>query len=73
MPGLLDPQQVTMDFAFYVLHLNGSIKTKIIEKSKGNIDIKATSQNKVIELTLIQPAQKNNTGIWMVQKYRYLN
>lgn len=74
-PGLLDPRQVTYEFLEQELGIPGSQVQKmreVEETPEGKVLQVIFSDGKAIELVVVQPVRKERTGIWQVEKYRFL-
>jgi len=74
-PGLLDPHQVSHEFLEWQLNIAGDKVQKmrdIKDIENGKIIQVTLSDGKVLQLYLIQPVRKDSTGIWQVQKYRFV-
>jgi len=74
-PGELDPEQVTGDFLVYDLAIPGSTMSSVQEKKQQNGQCNVTvslQDGRTVQLVLVQPVRKDSTGIWCVQKYRFL-
>lgn len=72
-PGLLDPEEVAMDFA------SGTLKIKNLSKTYDTIEKKVADDhatitfkkggNSVLKMELYQPVTKGATGIWVVSSW----
>jgi len=74
-PGLLDPHQVSYEFLETQLNIAGNEVQEmkdIKDTNNGKIIQVTLSDGKVLQLYLIQPVKKGSTGIWQVQKYRFV-
>jgi len=75
-PGELDPEQVTGDFLVYNLAIPGGSTVSNMQDKKqrnGQSDVTVSLQDgRTVQLVLVQPVRKDSTGIWCVQKYRFL-
>jgi len=74
-PGELDPEQVTGDYLVYDLAIPGSTMSSVQEKKQQNGQCNVTvslQDGRTVQLVLVQPVRKDSTGIWCVQKYRFL-
>ena len=74
-PGLLDPHQVSYEFLETQLNIAGDKVQEmrdIKDTGNGKIIQVTLSDGKVLQLYLIQPVKKGSTGIWQVQKYRFV-
>ena len=75
-PGELDPEQVTGDFLVYDLAIPGGSTVSNMQDKKqrnGQSDVTVSLQDgRTVQLVLVQPVRKDSTGIWCVQKYRFL-
>ena len=71
-PGELDPEQVTGDFLVYNLAIPVS-NMQDKKQRNGQSDVTVSLQDgRTVQLVLVQPVRKDSTGIWCVQKYRFL-
>lgn len=73
--GLSDPVQVTSDFLEQDLALSGNKVGDVQDKKQpnGQCDVTVSLQDgRTIQLVLVQPVRTGSTGIWCVQKYRFL-
>ena len=73
--GLLDPHQVSYEFLETQLNIAGDKVQEmrdIKDTGNGKIIQVTLSDGKVLQLYLIQPVKKGSTGIWQVQKYRFV-
>ncbi len=71
-PGELDPEQVTGDFLVYNLAIPVS-NMQVKKQRNGQCDVTVSLQDgRTIQLVLVQPVRTGSTGIWCVQKYRFL-
>lgn len=73
--GLRDPAQVTSDFLEQELALSGNKVGDVQDKKQpnGQCDVTVSLQDgRTIQLVLVQPVRTGSTGIWCVQKYRFL-
>ncbi len=74
--GLLDPTQVTYEFLEQELAIPGNTVNDMQEEKQRNGHIYVTvrlQDGRTIQLVLVQPVRTGPTGIWCVQKYRFLN
>ena len=75
-PGELDPEQVTGDFLVYNLAIPGGSTVSNMQDKKqrnGQSDVTVSLQDgRTVQRVLVQPVRKDSTGIWCVQKYRFL-
>lgn len=74
-PGFLDPHQVIYEFLEQELGIPGSQVQKmreVEETPEGKVLQVIFSDGKAIELVVVQPVRKERTGIWQVEKYRFL-
>lgn len=78
-PGLLDPHQVIYEFLEGQLKISGSevqeikeIDEKENESPEGKVFQVTLHDGKALQLSLVQPVRKGPTGIWQVEKYRFL-
>lgn len=73
--GLRDPVQVTSDFLLYGLAILGNTVNDVQDKKQrnGQCDVTVSLQGgRTIQLVLVQPVRTGSTGIWCVQKYRFV-
>jgi hypothetical protein len=73
--GLSDPVQVISDFLEQDLALSGNKVADVQDKKQpnGQCDVTVTLQDgRTIQFVLVQPVRTGSTGIWCVQKYRFL-
>lgn len=73
--GLSDPAQVTSDFLDQDLALSGNKVADVQDKKQpnGQRDVTVSLQDgRTVQLVLVQPVRTGSTGIWCVQKYRFL-
>ena len=74
-PGYLNPQESAMDFIFQSLHITDQISHVDKEVSNNKKTVICTIQlksGKLIQLFLDQPVKHDRTGIWYVEKYRFI-
>ncbi len=70
-PGLLDPLQCAMEFVNSNLGLKGKIENSEVIDNQEML-VRMEIEGRTIELKMFQPVRKDETGIWAVEKYRYL-
>jgi hypothetical protein len=71
-PGELDPEQVTGDFLVYNLAIPVS-NMQDKKQRNGQSDVTVSLQDgRTVQLVLVQPVRTGSTGIWCVQKYRFV-
>jgi len=73
--GLSDPVQVASDFLEQDLALSGKKVADVQDKKQpnGQSDVTVSLQDgRTVQLVLVQPVRTGSTGIWCVQKYRFL-
>lgn len=73
--GLSDPAQVTYDFLDYDLTIPGNTVGNVQDKKQPNGQCNVTvslQDGRTIQVVLVQPVRTGSTGIWCVQKYRFL-
>lgn len=73
--GERDPRQVTYNFLEFTLAIKGNEVSDMQDEkqSDGQYDMTISLQDgRTIQLVLVQPVRKDSTGIWCVQKYRFL-
>lgn len=74
-PGELDPEQVTGEYLVYDLAIPGSTMSSVQEKKQQNGQCNVTvslQDGRTVQLVLVQPVREDSTGIWCVQKCRFL-
>ena len=72
-PGLMDPEQVSWDFAHSDLKVEKIMKSELkAEKNGTKTVIITTGVERMLEVQLVQLAEKGIHGIWTVIRYRYI-
>jgi len=74
--GEMDPVQVTDEFLTYNLGIKGELITghEEIVAGEGEKGYRSTlSDGRIIEVILYQPIRKDQTGIWVVKRFRILS
>lgn len=73
--GERDPRQVTYNFLEFTLAIKGNEVSDMQDEKQSDdqCDITVSLQDgRTIQLVLVQPVRTGSTGIWCVQKYRFL-
>lgn len=70
--GNLDPQQVAMDFALRQLGASNWSHVRVEELPENRKKVSLVGELGTIILVLTQPVRKDPTGIWVVEKFRWV-
>lgn len=72
--GLMDPTQVALEFLDRYLKAK-SARSEVVETREKGIRVErhTLEDGRIVELRLVQPVRKAATGIWAVEKYRFVH